>query len=122
MIRGIGIDAIEIDRVRSTRERWGDRFLRKIFTAEELRYCLDRRNPDQHLAARFAAKEAVSKALSTGWSGIFRWQDVEVVNDALGKPDVRFLGQLGTNLRQRRVHLSLSHADTIVVAVAVIEE
>ncbi len=121
MIRGIGIDVIEIERVRSTRERWGDRFLRKIFTAEELRYCLERRNPDQHLAARFAAKEAVSKALSTGWSGVFRWQDVEVINDALGKPDVRFLGQLGTNLRERHVHLSLSHADTVVVAVAVIE-
>lgn len=121
MIQGIGIDVIEINRVRETITRWGDRFLQKIFTENELRYCLARKNPHQHLAARFAAKEAVSKALSTGWSGVFRWQDVEVINDVTGKPEVRFLGHLGEDLHDRRVHLSLSHADTVVVAVAVVE-
>ncbi|MGD0339299.1 MAG: holo-ACP synthase [Bacteroidota bacterium] len=121
MVQGIGIDVIEIGRVRQTMERWGNRFLQKIFTENELHYCLARKNPYQHLAARFAAKEAVSKALATGWTGIFRWQDVEIINDAAGKPEVRFLGYLGDNLHDRRIHLSLSHAETIVVAVAVIE-
>jgi holo-[acyl-carrier protein] synthase len=121
MIQGIGIDVVEINRIQQTIERWGNRFLQKVFTGTELRYCLARKNPTQHLAARFAAKEAVSKALATGWSGIFRWQDVEVVNDAIGKPEVRFLGRLGDTLHDRRVHISLSHAETIVVAVAVVE-
>ena len=121
MIHGIGIDIIELGRIQVTTDRWGDHFLNKIFTENELKYCLARKNPNQHLAARFAAKEAVSKALSTGWTGVFRWQDVEVVNDAIGKPEVRFLGALRETLGDRHVHLSLSHSDTVVVAVAVIE-
>jgi len=121
MIQGIGVDVVEINRIQQTVERWGHRFLQKIFTENELRYCFARKNPTQHLAARFAAKEAVSKALATGWSGIFRWQDVEVINDAVGKPAVRFLGRLGDTLHDRCVHISLSHAETIVVAVALIE-
>ncbi len=121
MIYGVGIDIIELSRIQVTTDRWGDLFLNKVFTEKELKYSLSKKNPNQHLAARFAAKEAVSKALSTGWTGIFRWQDVEVVNDALGKPEVRFFGELREKLADRRVHISLSHSDTVVVAVAVIE-
>lgn len=122
MIRGIGVDIVEITRVREVTEQWGDRFLRRVFTPGELKHCLAKFNPHQHLAARFAAKEAVSKALATGWAGNFRWTDVEVVNDASGKPHVVFHGRLQEELLSTTVHVSLSHADTHVVAMAVIED
>jgi holo-[acyl-carrier protein] synthase len=122
VIRGIGVDIVEITRVREVSDNWGDRFLRRVFTPGELQHCLAKVNPYQHLAARFAAKEAVSKALATGWAGDFRWTDVEVVNDPAGKPHIAFHGRLREQLASTTVHLSLSHADTHVVAMALIED
>jgi holo-[acyl-carrier protein] synthase len=122
MIRGVGVDIIDIPRVREVADRWGDTFLRRIFTAAELHHCLSKHDPHQHLAARFAAKEAVSKALATGWRGDFRWKDVEVINDSSGRPHVHLHGKLEERLANALVHITLSHSDLHVVALAIIED
>jgi holo-[acyl-carrier protein] synthase len=122
MIRGIGVDIIEISRVRKSVEESGEQFLRKVFTQVEIDYCTSKPDRFQHLAARFAAKEAVSKALATGWAGDFQWKDVEVMNDVSGQPQVTLHGKLRERLASRTVFLSLSHAEDHVVAMAVIEE
>ena len=121
MIQGIGVDLIEIKRIQSSIDEFGEIFLRKIFTDAEIGYCRSRKNPAQHFAARFAAKEAVSKALSTGWSGEFEWKNVEVTNELSGKPNVTLHGSTAAALKNSKVHLSLSHSETAVVALAVIE-
>ncbi|HEX9007429.1 MAG TPA: holo-ACP synthase [Bacteroidota bacterium] len=122
MIRGIGVDIIEIARIRSSIQSAGGQFLTKVFTDGEIAYCSARANADQHYAARFAAKEAVSKALATGWSGVFRWKDVEVTNAPSGQPLVTLHGDLRESLAGARLLVSLSHSDSHVVAVAVIED
>lgn len=122
MIRGIGIDIIEIDRIRRLAEESGDRFLERIFTPGELRYAAGKHRQYQHLAARFAAKEATSKALATGWSGAFRWTDVEVMNDPTGQPRVALHGELARLLTGAAVHVSISHSESHVAAVVIIEE
>lgn len=121
MIQGIGVDIIEIARIQSSIEEFGDTFLLKIFTESEIAYCRARKNPVQHFAARFAAKEAVSKALSTGWSGEFEWKNVEVTNELSGKPTVTLHGTTAEALKKSSIHLSLSHSDSAVVAFALIE-
>ena len=121
MIDGIGVDIVEVDRFRGTMKKFGNRFVKKIFTDLEIRYCTSKKNSYQHFAARFAAKEAVAKAMSTGWSGAFRWRDVEVSNDDSGKPSVVLYGVVRKNLKRNRVKLSISHTKNIVVAFAVIE-
>jgi holo-[acyl-carrier protein] synthase len=95
--------------------------LEKIFTPSEIAYCEGKAHPAQHFAARFAAKEALSKALATGWSGTFRWKDVEVVNDPSGRPRLIPHGTLVDALGDATVHVSLSHSDSQVVAVVVLE-
>ena len=122
MIQGIGVDIIEIERIESSIDRFGENFLRKIFTEAEIAYCRSRKKPAQHFAARFAAKEAVSKALSTGWSGEFEWKNVEVSNELSGKPTVILHGRTADALRKSVIYLSLSHSETSVVAFAVIDE
>ena len=92
----------------------GTRFLEKVFTAEEIAYCNASRIRHQHFAARFAAKEAVSKALATGWAGEFRWKDVEVTNDPSGRPGVTLHGRLREQLGRGIILLSLSHCDTML--------
>ena len=80
MIQGVGVDVVELGRIKEMIAAQGDAFVNKIFTESEIAYCKSKPSPEQHFAARFAAKEAVSKAVQTGWSGIFRWKDVEVQN------------------------------------------
>lgn len=121
MVRGIGVDIIEIARIRRSVETLGDRFLEKVFTPLEIAYCRSKHDSQQHLAARFAAKEAVSKAVSTGWAGEFRWKDVEVINDASGQPHVTLYGKLRDTLASSSIFVSISHSETHVVAVALIE-
>jgi holo-[acyl-carrier protein] synthase len=121
MITGIGIDILEIARLQRTIDTAGRHFLEKIFTPSEIAYCEAKAHPAQHFAARFAAKEALSKALATGWSGTFRWKDVEVVNDPSGRPRLIPHGPLGDALGDATVHVSLSHSDSQVVAVVVLE-
>lgn len=121
-IQGIGIDVIDMQRIRKTIDEMGDSFLRKLFTEAEVSYCRSKKAPHQHFAARFAAKEAVSKALRTGWSGVFRWKDVEVVNEASGAPKIVLHNGLATVLKNSTIHLTLSHTESTVVAFAIIEE
>jgi len=106
---------VEIDRVRAAVERWGERFLRRVYTGEELAYCRGR--PPQ-LAARFAAKEAVMKALGTGTRGI-GWKEVEVCKEASGAPTVRLHGRARSRARSLGTGLfsiSLSHSRKYAVA------
>ena len=122
MVRGIGVDIIEIERIGKSIRELGDRFLQKIFTPREIAYCTSKPNSDQHFAARFAAKEALSKAVSTGWAGNFRWHDVEVFNESSGKPTLKLNGAMGVTLAKCSVLVSLSHSAHHVVAMVVIED
>lgn len=122
MVKGIGVDIIEISRIRQTIETSGDHFLDRTFTPQEITYCRSKQNMYQHFAARFAAKEAASKALATGWRGEFSWKDVEVTNDDAGQPHMSFGGKLRDRLASSSVLLSISHSDSHVVAVVLIEE
>jgi holo-[acyl-carrier protein] synthase len=117
-IIGIGIDATEIDRVAATIERFGDRFLRRIFTDEEIAYCTRHRDPTPSFAARFAAKEAGMKALGTGHSQGVLWRDVEVVRHG-GPPQLRFHG--GAARRFERLNgqaalLTITHSRALALA------
>ena len=121
MIEGIGVDVVEIRRLQRAIDSWGNFFLRRIFTERELAYAQSKKNPTHHIAARFAVKEAVAKALATGWSGGFRWKDVEVENDSSGKPCVALYGHVRDLLSGSKVMVSISHSENVVVAFAVIE-
>ncbi|MFA6468418.1 MAG: holo-ACP synthase [Bacteroidota bacterium] len=122
MITGIGIDIIEISRIEESVAQYGDAFLTKLFTEEEIRYCSSKQFPVQHYAARFAAKEAFSKAISTGWSGEFEWKNIEVKNNPAGKPDFILRGKTAETLKGYSIFLSMSHSDNTVVAFVVIEK
>lgn len=93
-VKGIGVDLVRIARVRQLIDRWDQRFLSRVFTAEELSYCLGRKRPEQHLAARFAAKEAALKALGTGLSFGVRWREIEVRRDRGEAPTIHFSGRM----------------------------
>ena len=117
-ILGLGFDATDIPRIRQTFERYGDRFLQRIFTAGEIAYCTRRRNPVPHLAGRFAAKEAAMKALGTGHSRGVLWKDIEVVRVG-GPPQLRLHG--GAARQAARLHvrsslLTITHSDALAMA------
>ncbi len=121
MVFGIGIDIIEIDRVKTSIEKYGDHFLKKVYTQTELDYCLSKANKYQHLAARFAAKEAVFKALTTGWSKDVGWQDIEIYNEPNGLPLVDLKGDLKSFLTDgKSLKISMSHSRDYVACVAII--
>jgi holo-[acyl-carrier protein] synthase len=120
-IQGVGVDLVDVKRMEGIIAEQGERFLNRVFTERERLYCEGKPNPAQHFAARFAAKEAVSKALQTGWSGTFRWKDVEVVNRETGAPQVLLSNEMAAALANSRIHLSLSHTEHTVVAFALIE-
>jgi holo-[acyl-carrier protein] synthase len=124
MIVGTGVDISEVPRVRAARERFGERFLKRVFTPEELRYCLAKANSDERLAARFAAKEAGMKAIGTGLRHGITWQDVEVVRLPGQRPNLRFHGkaaEFAERLGCKRVHLSLSHTKEQAIAYVILE-
>jgi len=117
-IIGLGIDATDIPRVAHVFERYGDRFLRRVFTEGEIAYCTRRRNPVPHLAGRFAAKEACMKALGTGHSRGVLWTDVEVVRHG-GPPQLRLHGGAARRAGQMGVTkslLSITHSDALALA------
>jgi holo-[acyl-carrier protein] synthase len=122
MVKGIGVDIIEIARIRKSIEELGESFLTKVFTEGEIAYCSAKQNRYQHYAARFAAKEAMSKALSTGWAGEFRWKDVEVTNDPSGQPRITLHHRLRDLCPRAGVLLSISHSETHVVAMVLVQE
>ena len=118
---GVGVDIIEIERVRGVLERHGHRFLRHVFLEDEVRYCSSRRDPASHYAARFAAKEAVVKALAVKRGMRFLWRDIEVLRNPDGAPSIRLTGRardVATQRAVRDIHVSVSHSDTHAVAMA----
>jgi holo-[acyl-carrier protein] synthase len=121
MVLGLGIDIIEIARVKKSIENYGDNFLNKVFTIEEIRYCNSKFNKYQHYAARFAAKEAVYKALASGWQEGLRWKDIEIQNDNSGMPSIKPSGKLKMFLSENtQLRISISHSDNYVTSVAII--
>ncbi|MCB0732363.1 MAG: holo-ACP synthase [Ignavibacteriae bacterium] len=121
MIFGIGIDIIEIERIKSSVEKFGNIFLNKIYTKTELDYCLQKKNKYQHLAARFAAKEAIAKALATGWSKGFKWKDIEIFNEVSGMPNVKLHGYLEKFLgSEKSLKITMSHSEHYVTCFAII--
>lgn len=111
-VKGIGVDLVRVERIREMMERWDRRFLSRVFTPEELSYCLKRRRPEQHLAARFAAKEAAMKALGTGLSMGVRWREIEVRRGRGEAPTIHFSGRMGDLSQERgtaRSLVSLTH-------------
>lgn len=124
MITGTGIDLIETARIRQTLSKFGDRFFQRVFTPGEVSYCKSMKFPDRHFAARFAAKEAVSKCLGTGIGEKLGWKDIEIRHDPAGKPLIELHGKgidLMQRLKVREVHISLSHTENYGCAVAVAE-
>lgn len=125
MILGTGIDIIEVERIRASHQRFGDRFVARILRPAEIAYCLQHRDPGPFLAVRFAAKEAISKAFGTGIGAALGWQDMEVAKKDSGEPYVVLHDRGLQLLRERgadRLHLSLSHTQHYATAMAVLEK
>ena len=123
MIRGSGIDIVEIARFRKAKKKRGKIFLNKIFTENEINYSKKKRFQDQHLAARFAAKEAVLKAFGDKISSIHNWRDIEILNDKSGRPFIKFHGSAQKLKRKEKIKdvvLSMSHCKKHAVATAIL--
>jgi len=114
MIYGNGVDIVEVNRIKKAVERWGDDFLKKIFTPLELQCARKRGSLYEHLAGRFAAKEAVAKAFS---DGSITWRDIEIINDKKGKPSCNIRNG---KKRSFQIHVSISHIKRYAVASAVV--
>jgi holo-[acyl-carrier protein] synthase len=124
MIVGSGIDLVEIGRIQSTMDRYGSRFLNRVYTAAEQAYCLRKKMAAESFAARFAAKEAAAKALGTGISFGVNWLEIEVVRETGGRPSVAFHGraaQIASRLGVARAALSLTHTSALAMASVVLE-
>jgi holo-[acyl-carrier protein] synthase len=123
MILGTGIDMLRVERMERALDRWGDRILHRVFTREEAAYCERRKRKAQSYAGRFAAKEAVMKALGTGWRGGVRFRDIEVVRRG-GPPTIELHGLVADLARERgvrRLHLSLTHEGGYSMAQVILE-
>ncbi len=124
MIVGTGIDIAEVPRIAASIERFGRRFLERVFTPEEIRYCESKANKAERYAGRFAAKEAAMKAIGTGWNRGVTWQDVEVKRVAGGRPTVAFHGKAAEFFRKLgavRAQLSITHTDQLAMALVILE-
>ena len=122
-IIGLGVDLTEIPRIVQTIERYGTRFIERIFTEGEIAYCMRRKQAAIHFAGRFASKEAAMKALGTGHSQGVLWRDIEVVRRPGGPPQLRFHGGAARRLAKiggRTAQLSITHTDTLAFAQAII--
>jgi holo-[acyl-carrier protein] synthase len=125
MIVGSGIDLVEIDRIQHSLDRYGERFLNRVYTSAEQAYCLRKRNAAESLAARFAAKEAGAKALGTGMSHGVTWVEIEVVRQPGGRPALKFHGraaEMARSLNARHAALSLTHTANLAMASVVLED
>ena len=118
-IQGIGIDIVEVERIRDASRRWGARFEQRVYTQQELTYCGDTPSRYWRLAARFAAKEATFKALGTGLTTGMRWRDIEIQADAVGKPELILHGEVQRYAHERNINaifVSMSHTNVYAVA------
>jgi holo-[acyl-carrier protein] synthase len=125
MIVGIGTDLIEVDRIRQSMDRYGDKFLRRVYTETESAYAMSKRNFAERLAGRFAVKEAGMKAIGTGWRRGVTWRDFEVINEPGGRPTLRLTGAAGRiaqGLGARRVSVSITHTAAMAMAVVILED
>jgi len=124
MIVGTGIDIAEVSRIAASIQRFGRRFLERVFTPEEIRYCESKANKAERYAARFAAKEAALKAIGTGWNRGVRWQDVEVTRVPTGRPTLAFHGKGAEFFRELgavHAHLSITHVPGLAMAQVILE-
>jgi len=124
MIVGIGIDIAEVPRVQDAIQRFGERFLERVFTPGERRYCDSKANRVERYAARFAAKEAAVKALGTGWNHGVRWRDCEVVRMPGGRPTIHFHGkaaEFAVKLGVKNAALSITHTKEQAIAQVILE-
>ncbi len=125
MIVGTGVDIIEVERVAEAIERYGERFLRRIYTAGEIKYCQSKRNSSERFAARFAAKEAAFKAIGTGLRMGVAWKEVEVRREPSGRPSLNFSGAAAAHavaLGMKRASLSISHTAELAIANVILED
>src|SRR6202453_465124 len=125
MVLGLGTDLIEIERIQASVNRFGERFLERIFTAGEIAYCRRKKQPAESFAARFAAKEAGAKALGTGISRGVTWKELEVRGGQSGRPSLHLSGraaELAGAMGVRRLQLSLTHSRELAMAVVVVED
>jgi holo-[acyl-carrier protein] synthase len=125
MIVGTGVDLIEIERVKRAHLKHGARFLKRLFTPAEAKYCLHKKDPYPSLAGRFAAKEAVIKAFGQGFGGRWKWVHIEVVRERSGKPTLKLSGILEKLRLQRKIkalHLSIAHSKRDAVATVIFEK
>ncbi len=124
MIIGIGTDIVEVDRINHLAGKYGQRFLDKVFTPHEQDVCLGAANQGQRLAARFAAKESVMKALGTGWARGVRFKDIEIPSSEKQRPQVQLHGAAAERVRKlggTKWHLSLTHVSRFAVAFVILE-
>jgi holo-[acyl-carrier protein] synthase len=120
MIKGIGIDIIDVKRIKNISEKFGERFFQRIFTESEITYCKSFSKPDLHFAGRFAGKEAFSKSIGTGISSDFGWKDIEILNDERGKPYIHLIKE--SKYSKLNFQISISHTDEYACAVVTCEE
>ncbi len=124
MIIGIGFDIIEVSRIESALTRWGDRLEKRVFTEKEIYYCKSKKDRFQRLACRFAAKEALFKALGTGWRNNMKWTEIEIYNDGLGKPHLLLSGitqQFSQQLGVNNIFLSITSTQNYGAAQVILE-
>ena len=124
MIKGIGVDTIELSRIERTYKMYGERFLNRIYAPEERAYALRYKDPVPRLAARFAAKEACMKALGTGWSNGVRWKDIVVTNAPSGKPELELRGTARDFLERlevNRIHITITHSREHAMVIVMFE-
>jgi len=125
LIHGTGIDIVDISRFQRFIDENNISLLQRVFTPFEIEYCSDKKRPAQHFALRFAAKEAFLKALGTGLRAGISWQQMKVVNDGLGKPEMLLSGRAGELFAEaglKNIFLSLSHDSNMAVAMLVLEK
>jgi holo-[acyl-carrier protein] synthase len=120
MVESLGIDIVEVKRVKTLMEKWGDRFLHRVFTPGEIAYCRGKNAPEQSFAARFAAKEAILKAIGTGLSQGIRWTSMEIVNDENGSPSVKLGERIKDKSGDKKILISMSHTKEYAVAQAIL--
>jgi holo-[acyl-carrier protein] synthase len=124
MIVGLGIDLAEVERIEGAIRRFGERFLRRIYTEAEISYCQSRGNSFERFAGRFAAKEAAMKAIGTGWRRGVTWRDFEVTREVSGRPVMRLSGiaaQVAGRLGAKRTLLSITHSNAFAIAQVILE-
>lgn len=125
MIVGTGVDLCEVKRIRASVERFGAKFVERVFTPREIAYVERKANKYERYAARFAAKEAGMKAIGTGWRGGIRWQDFEVTNLRSGKPTLAFHGvaaRVAERMGVKNVALSMTHTAETAMAMLILED